>query len=240
MRTMCPAPRCFSEPVSPASYSDRSALVSPRATAYFAANGETEVERSAMKRAILIVLCTMLLSAGVSAQDMVPVPFSIYAGGGVSFPIEPDTLFTQQTSTGYHGLLGVGYKFMPLLEGVLKAEYNTFSGDLDAGLDGGDWSMILVGIGVRGGLGVPTASYRPFAFGGFGLAWTERDEVLSADTVAVPSFDRETSVYFDVGGGLEFGLAPKVQLFLQGRYVYISTDNEPTSFIPVTLGLKFF
>lgn len=185
------------------------------------------------------IACAALI-AGATAQTPNPVPFSLYAGGGIGFPLEPDTAFSQANKMGFSLLGGLGYRFMPALEGMIKGEYNSFPNDLGAGVDGGTVQISMIGAAVRAGLGVPTASFRPFALAGFGAAFTERTEATLEDSLLFPEWERETSVYFDVGGGLEFSLAPKVSAFLMGRYVYISTEGEPTSFLPVILGLKFF
>ncbi|MCB2201320.1 porin family protein [bacterium] len=188
---------------------------------------------------VVILALSLVASAGV-AQSVAPVPFSIYAGGGVGFPVEPDTAFSQANKMGFGLLAGVGYKFMPMLEGVIKGEYNSFPNDLGGGVEGGEVQINLIGAAVRAGLGVPTASFRPFAMAGFGAAFTKVNEATVADSVLFPETERETSVYFDVGGGLEFSIGPKTTLFAMGRYVYISTEGEPTSYIPVTVGIKIF
>lgn len=193
-----------------------------------------------MKLTFVATLTILLLASCISGQTVAPVPFSLHAGSGVGFPLEPDTAFSQANKMGFGLLAGVGYKFMPMLEGVVKGEYHSFPNDLGSNVEGGTQTITMIGVAARAGLGVPTASFRPFAMVGFGAAMAKRSEATLADSVLFPEFEQETSVYFDVGGGLEFTLGPQAALFVLARYVYISTEGEPTSFIPVTLGLKLF
>lgn len=196
-----------------------------------------------MKYACSILLLVVLLSAGsVSAQVRNPVPFSVYAGGGLSFPIEPDTGFTQDNKIGPNLMAGIGFKFMPALETILKVEYHQFPNDLPVAVDGATWQIWLYGAAVKAGVGVPTAKVRPFAIAGFGAADVKRTEGTSSDTsfAGAPELEFKTAVYFDVGGGFEWSVTPQVSLFATGRYVYISTEGEPTSIFPLTVGVKIF
>lgn len=196
-----------------------------------------------MRRVSFFLTALFLITAtAATAEVSNPVPFSIYAGGGISFPIEPDTGFTQDNKSGPGLMAGIGVKFMPALETVLKVEYHRFPNDLDGNIDGAAWQVWLYGASVKAGVGVPTASVRPFASAGFGVADVKRTEGTSADTgfATIPEIELKTAVYFDVGGGFEWSLTPQVNLFVTGRYVYISTEGEPTSIFPLTIGLKLF
>ena len=192
------------------------------------------------KLAFLACVLTMLPLLPACAQDVNPIPFSIRVGGGISFPIEPDRTFSQSHRAGYHILGGVGYSLMPLLEGYVKGEFHSFGEDLEGDVDGGNWEMTLIGLGVQAGLGAPGISFRPYAFGGIGLAWTKLSEGTLNGTTVLPEIESESSVYFDVGAGAEWSFVPQVKAFIQGRYVYISTDQEQTAIFPVTLGLRLF
>ena len=116
-----------------------------------------------MKKVLLIAFVLTVFALGAHATA--PVPFSIYAGGAVSVPSSPDG-FKDGFNTGYHGMIGAGYKALPLLQIVGKVEYHNF---------GFDWTV-----------------------------------------------------------------SPTVKLFLQGRYVNVNTEGNAMSFIPVTVGLRFF
>jgi len=68
------------------------------------------------------------------AGAQVPVPFSIYGGGLLSFPNAP-TEFKDAYKNGFHGMLGLGYKVAPIAQVVGKAEYHRFGFDLLFKLD---------------------------------------------------------------------------------------------------------
>lgn len=196
-----------------------------------------------MKQTLLTAACVIVLALGVSAQ--VPVPFSLYAGGAFSVPSSPDG-FKDTYKTGYHGLVGLGYKMGPGFQAVGKIEYHTFSFDFSgvSGLDGGNSKMWLFGGDGRYAFGLPVAPVKPFVFGGFGLASIKYDDfggnltLATALNDALP--DTQNKVYYNFGGGVELKAGPTFNLFAQARYVSIATEGSSTTFIPVTVGLKFF
>ena len=96
-------------------------------------------------------------------------------------------------------MAGVGYKFMPLLEGILKAEYYRFENDFDGASAAGSWDFTLIGASVRGGIGVPGQRIRPYVTGGVGLAINEREEGRQDSVVVFSAQEQATDVYFDVG-----------------------------------------
>lgn len=200
-----------------------------------------------MKRVLLAIALVFALTAAVSAQ--VPSsPFSLYVGGAVSMPQSPDG-FKETYKTGYHGFAGVGFSFMPKMQLVGKVEYNTFSYDWDnnewAGLsDGGSESMLMFGADARLSIGVPAAPFKPFLFGGGGFAHMKTEEFSGTDLLLATSvnstIEDQTKPYFNVGAGAEFKMGPAMSFFAQARYVSVATEGESASFIPLSLGLKFF
>ncbi len=196
-----------------------------------------------MKKSLLTAVCVTFFALGVSAQ--VPTPFSLYAGGAFSLPNAPDG-FKDSFKTGYHGMVGFGYKMGPGFQLVGKAEYHKFSYDF-AGLsevNGGDSKMWLFGGDGRYSLDLPAAPVKPYAFAGVGLANIKQSEFGGDSSLAssfTPSFPKsKTKMYYNLGGGVELKSGPGFSLFIQGRYVSIATESNNTSFIPITVGLKFF
>jgi hypothetical protein len=47
-----------------------------------------------------------------------------------------------------------------------------------------------------------------------------------------------TKFSYNCGAGIESGLS-SFTLFLEARYISVSTEGSATQFVPVTLGLKF-
>ncbi len=196
-----------------------------------------------MKKALLTVVCMVVFVFGVSAQ--VPAPFSLYVGGALSLPNAPDD-FKNSFKTGYHGLVGLGYKMGPGFQLVGKAEYHNFSFDFAdlSGLEGGNSRVWMFGGDGRLALGLPAAPIRPFGFVGLGIANVKRSEfdgpltLTAALNDALP--DAQNKVYYNIGGGVELKFGPSLNLFVQGRYVSVATEGDNTTFVPITVGLKFF
>ncbi len=196
-----------------------------------------------MKKSLLAMICVVVFALSVSAQ--VSAPFSLYAGGALSLPSAPDG-FKDSFKTGYHGLIGLGYKMGPGFQLVGKAEYHKFAFDFAglSGVDGGDSKMWMFGGDGRFALGLPAAPVKPFVFGGVGIANIKQSDFggnLSLASSLTPSFpESQNKVYYNFGGGVELKTGPGFCLFVQGRYVSIATEGNSTSFIPITVGLKFF
>lgn len=195
-----------------------------------------------MKKGILTILILVAFAMGASAQT--PNPLSFYAGGAFSMPTSP-TSFSDGWKLGYHGTIGAGYKFAPKFQVVGKLEYHNFASDLGVvGVDGGNTKVMMYGVDGRFSLGLPVAPIKPFFFGGLGMANVKWDEFngTSLTTSTLNQFLplSVNKVYFNFGGGVEFKAGPALNLFVQARYVSIATDGDPTAFVPVTVGLKFF
>lgn len=195
-----------------------------------------------MKKSLLIVACVVILALSASAQ--VPNPFSFYAGGALSLPSSPDG-FKNGFKTGYHGLVGAGYKMGPGFQLVGKVEYHTFAFDFAglSGLDGGDSKMWLFGADGRFSFGLPAAPVKPFAFAGLGIANVKQSDITGSvlgTSVNLSFPGSQNKLYYNFGGGVELKTGPSFSLFGQVRYVSIATEGSNTAFVPVTVGLKFF
>lgn len=191
---------------------------------------------------------TLLVLFGVAAiaGAQVPSPFSFYGGGLLSFPNEP-TGFKDAYNNGFHGMAAVGYKAAPIAQLVGKVEYHHFGFDTDQldGVSSGAQSVWMYGADLRIGLNIPASPIKPYVLGGLGMARVSFAQFEGTDlalTTAMNSSlpDPQSKLYYNFGGGLEFKLAPMASFFAQLRYVRISTDNEPTSYVPLTVGLKLF
>ena len=199
-----------------------------------------------MKKALITVAALLLMSAGVSAQ--VENPISLYVGGAISIPNSPEE-FSEAYNTGFHGSVGLGLAVMPSLQVVGKVEYHRFGLDVtqdmeDMGVTGGHNNMWMYGADARHSFGLPAAPIKPFLLGGVGFARISASDLEgTGDLVAGLNElnpDAETNLYLNLGGGVELKTGPMFSFFGQVRYVTVDTDGESSSFIPVTLGLKFF
>ena len=196
-----------------------------------------------MKKLLLIAFVLTVFVLGANAQ--VPTPFSFYAGGAVSVPSSPDG-FKDGFKTGYHGMIGAGYKALPMLQVVGKVEYHNFGfdfGDL-SGIDGGNSKVWMFGADGRYNFNLPAAPVAPFVFGGLGMANVKQSEfsgtslITSTLNATVP--EDQNKMYWNIGAGFDWKVSPTIKLFLQGRYVNVNMDGDAMTFIPVTVGLRFF
>lgn len=197
-----------------------------------------------MKKNVLLAMLVLAMAATVGAQ--VPVPFSIYGGGLVSIPNAP-TEFKDAYKNGFHGMIGLGYKAAPIAQIVGKAEYHHFGYDLTnvSGLTDGAQSVWMYGADLRLGLNLPAFPIKPYLLAGGGLAHVSFTPFAGTNLSLATALndvlpEAQNKIYYNIGGGLDFKLAPMFGFFAQVRYVRISTDGDPTSYVPLTLGLKLF
>ncbi len=189
-----------------------------------------------MKTLTVFLSVMLLVAAGVSAQSA--KPFSLYLGAGGSVPSGD---FGSAYKFGYHAVGGVGLKMLPVVEFVPKVEFHTFSIDKSnyvGTIDGGSVRVLMFGGDVRYAFPLPAGGMKPFLLGGIGFASLSQSD-LTLDGVLQPSPESTTKFYFNVGGGFEFSAGPIMNLFVQARYVSISTDLVKSNYVPVTVGIKF-
>jgi len=201
-----------------------------------------------MKQLVVVVSLLALCVASVGAQVSAPkAPFSIYAGGSMAIPNGP-TEFTDMYKAGYNGFAGLGFKAFPKTQLVAKLEYNQFPFDPigATGIDGGNTKIFMYGADARMSLAPPAFPLKPFAFVGGGMANMSFDQFSGSNSTLVTALNTtvngwsENKPYFNVGAGFEFMSTPAFSLFLQGRYVSVATTGGATTFVPFSLGLKFF
>lgn len=202
-----------------------------------------------MKKLVMALIIFILFSASVSAQA--PNPFSLYVGGAISMPTS--NAFNDNFKNGLHGSVGVGYKMMPGFQLIGKIEYHTFKFDFDnsalfdgvSGFSGGTNKMWMFGADGRYSFNLPSAPIQPYMLGGIGMAQVKQTEFDGPTSLSLSLFNEvvaqdQTEFYFNIGGGFDLKSGPAWSLFAQVRYVSIATGGEASTFIPLTVGLKFF
>ena len=198
-----------------------------------------------MKR--LLMILAILLAFSVTASAQVSAPFSLYAGGALSIPQSPDS-FKDGFKTGYHGMLGLGFKVAPSMQLIAKAELHSFQvnfGDDMSEYSGGTNKMWMFGGDLKVSPSLPALPVKAYALGGAGVANIKQSEFDGPTSLSLSILNEMvaqdiTKMYWNVGAGFELPAGPKLSLFAQARYVQIQTDNEASSFVPITLGFKFF
>jgi opacity protein-like surface antigen len=88
---------------------------------------------------------------------------------------------------------------------------------------------------------LPLPIIKPYLTGGFGFASLNADgaKVMQngAETKAYPGFSSETKTMWNAGAGVDFSIG--VTLFLEVKYVWVMTEPETSTLVPVTIGITF-
>lgn len=193
-----------------------------------------------MKRVVLII-AVLVLGAGL-ASAQVSKPFNIYLGGGLGM-VQGD--IGEVYKTGYHGMAGIGFNAMPMIQLIGKAEYHAFESDVMTvigGLDGYQ-KNIMFGAAAKLSPSLPASPFKPFALAGAGMTSITAPDLVwlnlaTSELETIPS-ESENKFYFEAGAGFDFGAGTGLSLFAMARYVSVSMEGGSFNYIPVTIGLKF-
>lgn len=197
-----------------------------------------------MKTIFTLIIVLLIMSLTVSAQAP-SKPFNVYLNGGLSMVTGPQD-FKDYHKVGLNFGAGIGFKAIPVIEIVLKGEYNLISKDWDfvaglEGISGGKVKILTFGADAKISSPSLILPIKPYGFAGFGFANLKEDEIvidpLIDIAIIIPMYKDQTKTYFNVGGGIEFGTG--IKMFLQAKYMYIKTDGDDLKFIPVSFGIKF-
>lgn len=197
---------------------------------------------------ILAILAILLTFGAVASAQIPSSPVSLYVGGALSIPTAPES-FSTSFKNGYHGSLGLGFDVNPAFELIGKVEYHTFNFDFDQAdmtdYSGGTNKMWMFGADVKFNPSLPAMPVKPYILGGAGVANIKQSEFegpasLSLSVLNAFISEDQTEFYWNAGAGFTLLSSPAFSLFAQARYVSIATEGEASSFIPVTIGLKFF
>ena len=173
----------------------------------------------------LAALAAAIVTAPAAAHAQSPLRFGVAAGA--TFPTGDASDIVEW---GYNVTGSVTGK--PMLSPVgIRGEvmWNRLSGkDFDTGfgtINGGDVD-ILAGI-VNAEIGMSGVGVKPYFIGGLG-----------AYRFSAEDADSETKFGFNVGAGLDFGLAG-FSAFAEARFHSIQTEGSATNIVPVTFGIRF-
>ena len=180
-----------------------------------------------MNRVYSAVLALGVLVAVSAAPAAAQGPLSLGVGGGVTIPTGD---FKDGVKTGWHGLANLGYEGS---SGIgLRGDF--YYGE-NSGKGGGKFKL-------AGGLANVTytfaggkSSTRPYVIGGVGFFNGKSDVTVGAVTVS----SSDTKFAWAAGAGIKFKAGSDSDIFVEGRYVSVSTDKNKTNFIPITLGVRF-
>jgi hypothetical protein len=176
-----------------------------------------------MKIAIAILGMMSIMAGLSSAQPTSGI--NAYAGGGATFPFNDLNTFWEN---GYHGTVGVGFRLTPGLEGVARYAFHTFPAEEDVILPEGladiseDFDINEYGIDIRANLAAPGLGFRPYGLVGAGIA----------------KMPDKSEFFYSIGGGFKVSAIPRLNFFLEGRYMRVSVNDFEFSYAPVTVGLN--
>ncbi|MDD4051239.1 MAG: outer membrane beta-barrel protein [candidate division Zixibacteria bacterium] len=192
-----------------------------------------------MRGITIIVFMVLVIGGQVDAQERKPLELSL--GVEMSLPAHPDQ-FTDGWKAGPGGMFGVGYNVASNIDIMAKAEYHVFPHDpplpYTNDTDKGRKRIFMFGVD---GVANERIGAGPVGFvflAGVGVAHATVFGIeQGGDTVIRET--AETGIYFNVGGGFQWDVGKGKALFIHGRYVGILTEEEGTSFFPITVGFRF-
>ena len=175
----------------------------------------------------LAALTAAIVLAPAAAQAQSPVKFGLAAGA--TFPTGD---LKDVTDWGYHVTGSITGK--PMLSPVgIRGEvmWNRLTGkdfETTLGTIKGEDVNVLAGI-VNAEIGMSGIGVKPYLIGGVGMF-----RFSSAGS----NSDSETKFGFNIGAGLDFGLAG-FSAFTEARFHSVQTDAFTSNFVPVTFGIRF-
>lgn len=145
---------------------------------------------------------------------------------------------------------------LPVLAIRFSGDYISFSPDNDRyrealarltgnaasqfSLDGGQISIISASVNGKMPI-LPLPVVSPYLTGGIGLARLSVDATTvlfnGSPSSAFPSFSSETNTTVNLGAGVDVTLG--ITLFVEGKYTWIFTEGETSTYVPITLGVTF-
>ena len=183
----------------------------------------------------LLVICSSTAARGLY--------FTV--DGGLS-PQAGHERFRANWQNGLNGSVGVLLEVSSNIALVGKIEYHHFA--LDGANSSADWGnlrILTLGFSTRFAFLDEEDPYRPYIVFGYGtsdVALPERDVLLEDGTPVGSEYDGDDlHSTVQVGVGLEIALTYRIRLLAEARFVSLASPVglDPTSYIPVTIGIRF-
>jgi opacity protein-like surface antigen len=185
-----------------------------------------------MKRVLTSVLALgIVLGIGATRAHAQSLTFGV--GGGATIPTGD---FKNVSKLGWHGLADVGYAMSSGLG--LRGEFFYGQNSTKSGICP---SNVTCRTKLGGGLASVTydiktsSGVQPYLLGGVGAFNVK----AAASSGGVSASASETKIAFGGGGGFKFKAGSDSHIFIEGRYISVSTSGGHTGFIPVTIGISF-
>jgi len=174
-------------------------------------------------------------------------------GGGISSISNPDA-FTDYYKRGYNGSIAYGIGIIPGVSIHAMIEYNKFPLDedkikenasrlgLDVNVNGDDMTALSGFVLARVRLMLLSPGSSPYAIGGVGVVRANASNIMltgeNPDDNLTIHVDDETATAITVGAGFDFGFAPKMSIFIEGRYVRAFFKDDNFAYIPLKAGVN--
>ena len=198
-----------------------------------------------MKIIITIILFITILTANANAG--LPIPFKVYAGGGVTIPSTMPIL-EESWKTGFHLNGGLGISMAPKFQMILKTELHKFALDgekanFPSAIEPPDFYAFLIGLEGRLSFGNPITKIKPFLLLGGGVAITSYSvfdaAAFDGTGTTAPTLTDANKFYYNFGVGADLKTISLITIFAQLQLMQIMTENETTQFVPFSIGIKF-
>jgi opacity protein-like surface antigen len=154
-------------------------------------------------------------------------------GGGVHLDVQL-AMISFRVSGDYLSFSPDNDKYQKALEGIIGTAAGQFK------VEGGGITMWSGNINAKMAI-LPLPIIKPYMTAGVGLSRLSVDEAKiiqgGTQTKAYAGFSSETKTAWNVGAGVDLSIG--VTLFLEVKYVWVMTDPETSTLVPVTIGVTF-
>jgi len=154
-------------------------------------------------------------------------------GGGLHLDVQL-AMVSFRISGDYLSFSPDNDKYRQGLEGIIGTAAGQFS------VDGGGITMLSGNLNAKMAI-LPLPVVKPYLTGGIGLARLSVDDARvmqnGIETKAYGGFSSETCTAWNLGAGVDLSIG--VTLFLEVKYMWIVTEPETSTLVPVTIGVTF-
>jgi opacity protein-like surface antigen len=154
-------------------------------------------------------------------------------GGGLHLDVQL-AMVSFRISGDYLSFSPDNDKYRQGLEGIIGTAAGQFS------VDGGGITLLSGNLNAKMAI-LPLPIVKPYLTGGIGLARLSVDDARvmqnGVETKAYGGFSSETCTAWNLGAGVDLSVG--VTLFLEVKYMWIVTEPETSTLVPVTIGVTF-
>ena len=213
-----------------------------------------------MKQLLTVFLVLSLFALTANAQQPVKFGAGAHAGFAISaFPSGVSEFYGMGFGGGGHLDVGI----IDAFKVRVNMEYYSFPSDKEklkpfvasfvgiqasdiASLSGGSFNIFSVNIDAIGKVPTPSgiSPYALFGFGIYGVGLSDLSGTSTdgrSKTITSDQIGAKTGAKFGLnfGAGTEIHVAPKIDMFLEFKYILVFTEDESSGAVPIMLGATF-